>query len=135
MVEYKIEKDLSIDEFRTLLVNSTLGIRRPVDEADRLKGMLEHANLIVTARDNGRLVGISRALTDFSFCTYLSDLAVDASYQRQGIGRELVRRTKLAASKARLILLAAPDAVSYYPAIGMTQFDHCFYLDDIHDLK
>jgi predicted N-acetyltransferase YhbS len=135
MIEYKIENDLSLEEFRMILVNSTLGQRRPVDEPERLAGMLKHGNLIVTARDNGRLIGVSRSLSDYAFCTYLSDLAVDEKYQKQGIGKELIRQTKLAAASAKLILLSAPAATSYYPKIGMKRFDHCYYIDDISELK
>jgi predicted N-acetyltransferase YhbS len=134
MIEYKIENGLTVEEFRTVLVNSTLGQRRPVNEPERLARMLEHGNLIITARENGRLIGVSRSLTDFAFCTYLSDLAVDEAYQKQGIGRELIRQTKLAAPEAKLILLSAPAATRYYPKIGMTRHDYCFYLDDISDL-
>ncbi len=134
MIEYKIENDLSVSEFRTVLVKSTLGQRRPVNDDRRLSGMLKHGNLIVTARENGLLIGVSRSLSDYAFCTYLSDLAVDEKYQRQGIGKELIRRTKLAAPDARLILLSAPAATSYYPKIGMRRFDHCYYLDDISEL-
>lgn len=135
MIQYSIEKDLSVEEFRGVLINSTLGERRPVDEPERLLKMLEHADLIVTARHDGKLIGVSRSLTDFQFCTYLSDLAVDKNYQRQGIGKELIRRTKLAAPKAKLILLSAPAAIDYYPKIGMTQHEFCFYLDDIQQLR
>jgi predicted N-acetyltransferase YhbS len=135
MIEYKIENELSVDEFRMVLVNSTLGQRRPVNDPERLSRMLEHGNLIITARENGRLIGVSRSLTDYAFCTYLSDLAVDEAYQKQGIGKELIRQTKLAAPAARLILLSAPAAVSYYPKIGMKQFEYCFYIDDVNDLK
>jgi predicted N-acetyltransferase YhbS len=97
--------------------------------------MLKHANLIITARDNGKLVGIARSLTDFAFCTYLSDLAVDENYQKMGIGKELVRQTKLATPQAKLILLSAPKAVNYYPKIGMSKWDQCFVLDNIDDLR
>jgi predicted N-acetyltransferase YhbS len=135
MIEYKIENNLSVEEFRMVLVNSTLGQRRPVDDPDRLRKMLEHGNLIITARENNVLIGVSRSLTDFVFCTYLSDLAVDKLYQKQGIGRELIRLTKLASPDARLILLAAPAATGYYPKLGMIRHEHCFYLDDINDLK
>src|SRR5258705_331703 len=76
---------------------------------------------------DGLLVGVSRAITDFAFCTYLSDLAVDEKYQRQGIGRELIRRTHEAAGlHTTLILLAAPKAQSYYPHIGMTRHESCW---------
>lgn len=130
MISYQLEPNLSPQEFRDVLVRSTLGLRRPVDDPDRIAKMVEHANLIVTARHDGKLIGVSRALTDFAFCTYLSDLAVDEAYQKQGVGVELIRQTKLASPLAKLILLAAPAAVNYYPKIGMTQFEHCFYLDD-----
>ncbi len=135
MIRYSIEENLSVKEFREILINSTLGERRPVNEPERLSKMLEHGNLVITARNNGKLIGISRSLTDFSFCTYLSDLAVDKSYQRKGIGKELIKRTKLETPKAKLILLAAPDAISYYPKIGMTQYEFCYYLDDINKLE
>jgi predicted N-acetyltransferase YhbS len=135
MIVYKIEDDLSVEEFRTVLENSTLGERRPVNDPEKLRRMLEHGNLIVTARDNGKLVGVSRSLTDFVFCTYLSDLAVDVPYQKQGIGKELIRQTKLASPGAKLILLAAPAAVGYYPGIGMIRHENCFYLDNINQLK
>ncbi len=135
MIKYKIENDLSMAEFKEILLTSTLGERRPVDDPERLQKMLTYGNLIITARDNGKLVGVSRSLTDFFYCTYLSDLAVDQEYQRKGIGTELIRRTKLEAPKAKLILLSAPDAISYYPKIGMTQHQFCYYLDDLSKLK
>ncbi len=81
--------------------------------------MLEHTNLLCTAWDSGKLVGVARSVTDFEFCCYLSDLAVDETYQRQGIGRELIRLTQSQlGSKAKIILLAAPKAEAYYPRIG-----------------
>ncbi len=135
MIEYKIEKQLSVEEFKEVLINSTLGERRPVADIDRLKQMLQHGNLIITARNNGKLIGVSRSLTDFAFCTYLSDLAVDKTYQHQGIGKELIRQTKLATPKAKLILLSAPAAIDYYPKIGMQKHDYCFYIDDVKEIK
>lgn len=115
------EPNLTVEEFRAVLVASTLGERRPVDEPERLQRMLREADLIVTARDGAQLVGISRALTDFSYCCYLSDLAVDIAYQHQGIGKMLVAEThRLAgAEDTTLILTAAPAAEKYYPRIGM----------------
>jgi len=135
MIQYKKEENLSLNEFRSVLLNSTLGERRPIKDPERLSEMLKHANLIITARDNGKLVGIARSLSDFAFCTYLSDLAVDEKYQKKGIGKELIRQTKLASLGAKLILLSAPKAVNYYPKIGMTKWEQCFVLENIDDLK
>ena len=134
-IKYQIEQTISVAEFKSVLVNSTLGERRPIDDDDTLSKMLEHGNLIVTARENGKLIGIARSLTDFNYCTYLSDLAVDEDYQKMGIGKELIRRTKLASLKAKLILLSAPKAVNYYPKIGMTQWEQCYVLDNLENLK
>jgi hypothetical protein len=75
-----IESDLPAAEFIDTLVSSTLAERRPIHDADTIRKMLNEADLIVTARVDGRLVGVSRAITDFSFCTYLSDLAVDVVF-------------------------------------------------------
>lgn len=128
-VVYQLEPDLSTAEFIAVLVKSTLGERRPVDDPARIEGMLRQADVIVTARLNGQLVGVSRALTDFQFCTYLSDLAVDAAHQRQGIGRRLIEETHFAAGQqTMLILIAAPNAASYYPHIGMTPHPSCWVI-------
>ncbi len=129
-VTYRIEPNLSSDEFIDVLHRSTLAERRPVDQPNIIRGMLQHADLIVTARDDaGLLVGVSRAITDFSYCTYLSDLAVDVTRQRQGIGRELIRRTHQAVGlHTTLILLSAPQARSYYPHIGMMAHDSCWVI-------
>jgi ribosomal protein S18 acetylase RimI-like enzyme len=130
-IEYALEPDLAVAEFIDVLQRSTLAERRPVDDARTMAGMLAHADVIVTARDSGRLlVGVSRAITDFSYCTYLSDLAVDETFQRRGIGRELIRRTHLAAGlKTNLILLAAPKAETYYPHIGMLHHNSCWRIE------
>ncbi|MCO5935148.1 GNAT family N-acetyltransferase [Mucilaginibacter sp. RB4R14] len=134
-VVFQREFTLGADEFIDVLNRSTLAGRRPVDDAERIQDMLQNANLIVTARIDGKLVGVSRALTDFAFCTYLSDLAVDQAYQKMGIGVRLIAETKNHSPKAKLILLAAPAAVNYYPKTGMTNFTHCFLLDDVNNLK
>lgn len=135
MITYQIEEKIGEEEFTQVLINSTLGERRPVNDTERIAGMLQHANLIATARDNGKLIGVSRSLTDFVFCTYLSDLAIDENYQKMGIGKELIRLTKEHTPKAKLILLAAPKAVGYYPKIGMTRWEQCYVLDNVEDLK
>jgi predicted N-acetyltransferase YhbS len=120
-IVYALEPDLSAAAFRDVLVASTLGERRPVGDLARLERMLRQADIIVTARDDGRLVGVSRAISDFAYCCYLSDLAVDVAYQRQGIGKRLINETRKAAGDgATVILVAAPAAETYYPKIGMT---------------
>jgi predicted N-acetyltransferase YhbS len=119
MISYRAGNDLDLDAVIELYRASTLGERRPVDDRARMKLMLQNANLVVTAWDGGILVGIARSLSDFSYATYLSDLAVRQSYQKQGIGRELIRRTQDLGGQSAIILLSAPKAVDYYPHIGL----------------
>ena len=129
-ITYNSSLRITADEFVDLLKRSTLAERRPVHDLARIQRMLDNGNVLVTAWADKKLVGVSRAVTDFSFCCYLSDLAVDEQYQHQGIGRELVKRTHDAAGmETQLILLAAPKATNYYPKIGMKQFVHCFVSD------
>ena len=130
-IVYSEQPDLGPDEFIDVLVRSTLAERRPVDDPARIAEMLARADVVIAARaTDGRLVGVSRAITDFCYCTYLSDLAVDVAHQRQGIGRELIRRTHEAAGRrTMLILLSAPAAQSYYPHIGMRRHESCWVID------
>lgn len=97
--------------------------------------MLEHGNLIVTARHNGKLAGVARSLTDFMYCAYLSDLAIDETCPKQGMGKEFIKFTKKETPRAKLILLAVPKAVNYYPKIGMRQWEQCYVIDDINEIK
>src|SRR5262245_2914818 len=131
-ITYTLEPQLPPAEFIDVLRRSTLAGRRPVDDSAAIAGMLAHADLIVAARLDGLLVGVSRAITDFSYCTYLSDLAVDVAYQRQGIGRQLIARTHEAAGiHTSLILLSAPQAQTYYSHIGMRHHESCWVVDRI----
>ena len=126
---YAVEDGLGAEEFIDVLKRSGLDARRPVDKPDIIQGMVENADLTVTARDeDGRLMGVARSITDFAYCCYLSDLAVDRDCQRQGVGKELIRRTQDAAGgdKIALLLLSAPDGMDYYPKIGLDHFDNCF---------
>lgn len=130
MILYAIEPALTAAEFIDVLRRSTLAERRPIDRGEVIETMLRRADVVITARnETGLLVGVARAISDFSYCTYLSDLAVDQTIQRQGIGRELIRRTHEAAGLGTtLILLSAPAATNYYPHIGMTRHESCWII-------
>ncbi len=135
-IQYSTSRSLSLAEFADVLRRSTLAERRPVDDPQCLAAMLQHANLLVTAWHADQLVGVARSLTDFAYCCYLSDLAVDAQYQKQGIGRELIRLTQSQlGAKAKLILLAAPNAVGYYPRIGFAPHPSAWILPAVQQLS
>lgn len=129
-ISYQREEDLSVDEFVDVLRRSGLAERRPVDDTIRVEAMLRNASLIITARDGGTLAGVARSVTDFSYCCYLSDLAVDRAYQRQGIGKELMRVTHSEAGEGcMLLLLSAPAAMAYYPRVGFRKVENAFIAD------
>jgi GNAT superfamily N-acetyltransferase len=125
---YALETGVSADEFRHLLLASGLGARRPVEDSARLETMLRNANLIVTARIDGVLVGIARSVTDFAFCCYLSDLAVSQVAQGHGIGARLVDETrKRVGPTVSVILSSVPESVGFYERIDMAPLPHCFW--------
>ncbi|MDO5641812.1 MAG: GNAT family N-acetyltransferase [Paracoccus sp. (in: a-proteobacteria)] len=115
-------------EFADILHRSGLAARRPVNDAARLQRMLDGADLVITARDgSGQLIGLARAITDFSYCCYLSDLAVDRAFQGRGIGQKLIAATRAEAGRQSMcLLIAAPDAVGFYRRIGMPECDRAF---------
>ncbi|CAL9278380.1 MULTISPECIES: GNAT family N-acetyltransferase [Streptomyces] len=123
-------KDLDLDEVLAVYRSSGLGERRPVEDRDRMKAMLTGANLVLVARDgDGALIGIARSVSDFSYVTYLSDIAVDGRLQRSGIGRALIDATRKEAPTAKIVLLSAPAATAYYPHIGFTQHNSAWVLN------
>lgn len=118
-IRYESTRTITEAEFVDLLRRSTLAERRPIDDPPCIKAMLQHANLLCTAWDDQTLIGVARSVTDFEYCCYLSELAVDQIYQRKGIGRELIRLTQSKLGpRAKLILLAAPKAEEYYSRLG-----------------
>ena len=129
-ITYKVNAPVTVNQFIEVLTKSTLGERRPVDDRDCMKGMVKNSNLVVSAWDGERLIGIARSMTDFHYACYLSDLAVDEAYQSQGTGKQLQALTQQELGpKCKLILVAAPAAHSYYEHLGFTHNPRCWVLD------
>ena len=127
VISYKINTKIEPHQLAALFKAS--GIRRPIDDLNRLKKMIENANLLITAWDGDKLVGAARALTDQSYCCYLSDLAVDKDYQKNGIGNDLINEIeKYIGEECTLILLSAPEAMDYYPKLGFEKTDNAFII-------
>ena len=126
-LSYRIETYVEPHEVADVYRRS--GITRPIDDLSRLTHMLQHANLLVSARDDGRLVGFARALTDFSYCCYISDLAVDRDYQRQGIGKQLLLTIqKKLGEEVMVCLLSTPEAMSYYPHARFQKAEQAWWI-------
>lgn len=122
-----IDRAITADQLADVFRRS--GIRRPVDDLDRLQRMLDHANLLATAWQDDRLVGVARCWADFGWVCYLSDLAVDRAVQRQGIGRALIDRVREAIGPTcQLVLLAAPGVEGYYEQVGFERAARAFII-------
>ena len=136
MITFKTGQVPDLDAVIELYRASTLGERRPIDDRQRMAAMLKNANLVISAWDGSLIVGIARALSDFCYITYLSDLAVRVSHQRKGIGKELIRRTQSAGGpRTTLLLLAAPAAENYYPHVGFTHHPQAWLLNPGEGVK
>lgn len=122
MIQYREQATITAEQAIDLYKRSTLGERRPIHNIQTFEAMLKNANLLISAWDGEKLVGISRSLTDFAYVAYLADLAVDQEYQRSGIGKQLIEETKARLGpECMIVLLAAPKANDYYKHIG---FEH-----------
>ncbi|MCB1664121.1 MAG: GNAT family N-acetyltransferase [Porticoccaceae bacterium] len=129
-IEYKIDHPITVDQFISLLSESTLGERRPIQDRKCIEGMISNSNLVVSAWDSEKLVGISRCMTDFHYACYLSDLAVSVQYQKMGIGKQLqILTQEQLGPRCKLILIAAPAANSYYEQIGFSNNPRCWVLE------
>ena len=135
-IQYKLNKAISVSEFTDLLHRSGLAVRRPINDHDCLQGMLNNSNLCITAWSQEKLIGIARCVTDFHYCCYLSDLAVDQAYQKMGIGKALqVNVQSHLGIKCKLILISAPAANDYYGKIGFTNNNRCWILNRDQSIK
>lgn len=127
MIEYR--HNFPLDPREVVRVFKASGIARPTDDLPRIARMFAAADLVISAWDAGRLIGVCRSLTDYSYCCYLSDLAVDVAYQRRGVGKRLVDMVRdVLGDEVSLVLLSAAGAMDYYPRIGLSQAGNAFVI-------
>ncbi|MBT8387668.1 MAG: GNAT family N-acetyltransferase [Ignavibacteria bacterium] len=131
LITCKVNELLTTEEFIEVLKASTLAERRPINDLKCMERMVKNSNLTVSAIYGDKLIGIARSVTDFHYCCYLSDIAVDAEYQNKGIGKKLIRITRQQLGKhCKLILLSAPSVIDYYPKLGFKKHPQTWYLDN-----
>ncbi len=128
MISYEVEKNLSLADFIYLLNDSGLGKRRPMHDQELLNRMLVNSNLVIVAREGLEVLGVLRALTDFSYRTFIADLAVVSKRQGEGIGRGMLQFARTLAPDARLILFSAENALGFYQKLGFHLHERCYQL-------
>jgi ribosomal protein S18 acetylase RimI-like enzyme len=128
MISYQLETEISLTEFLSILEESGLDRRRPMEDLNLLERMISGSNLLVTARAEGQLVGLLRGISDHCYRSFIADLAVSQAFQRKGIGRQLLKIAREQAPEARLILFSAEDALSFYEKLGFHLHERCYQL-------
>lgn len=127
MLSYQVESSFDLEEMLALYKAS--GINRPIDNISRMATLLASANLLVTARQEGKLVGLARCLTDKAWVVYICDLLVDKSVQHQGIGTELLRQVQhVTGPEVQQLLHSAQSAMLYYPKVGYQLCHNAFVI-------
>ena len=126
-ITYEVDVIPAPEEVIELFVQA--GLKRPT-EPERIALMLKNADLLVTAWQKDKLVGICRTITDWVWCAYLADLAVFTGFKSAGIGKEMIAitRQKLG-DQCMLLLLSVPTAFDYYPKVGFNKEDRAFSIE------
>ncbi|MEO6231646.1 MAG: GNAT family N-acetyltransferase [Ferruginibacter sp.] len=126
-ITYSYTKQATVQQIIELYQHAALP--RPTNDEQRIKKMYENSNLIVTAWDNEKLVGISRSVTDWVWSCYLSDLAVDPDYKKSGIGKRLIELTReKLGEESMILLLSVATAMEYYPKVGFEKENRAFMI-------
>ena len=123
MVDIQSER-LTAAEYIGFLARTDLGSQYPRERFEtRIPKLLNNASVSLAARnEDGLLVGALLGLTDFAYWLYVTDLGVDRAYERQGIGRRLMREALNLAGGEKDIavyLIANENAVPFYEKLGM----------------
>ena len=122
------EERITAQEYIDFLKRSDLGSQYPKERfEERIPKLVRNVNLSLVARDkNGKAVGVLFGLTDFCYWLYVTDLGVDKSYERQGIGKRLMKTAHELAGGEKDIavyLIANENAVPFYEKLGMEKAD------------
>ena len=126
---YKINSErLTAEEYIDFLKRTDLGSQYPKERFhERIPRLLKNASVSLSVRDEeGRLIGVLLAVTDFAYWLFVTDLGVDRSHERQGIGRSLMKEALALAGgeKDIIVYLAANEhAVPFYEKLGLKKAD------------
>lgn len=116
-VGLRIERSIPSYE-RIAALYAAAPLRRPVRDRERIETMFRNANVVRSAWDGIRLVGLLRAWTDFAFDGFVSDLAIHPEWQGKGLGKRLLDCLSEYGDGIQWTLHASPLAREYYPKVG-----------------
>ena len=126
MIEYREER-LSAESYIEFLTRTDLGSQYPAERfEERINKLVKNVSISIVARDADKIVGVLFGLTDFAYWLYVTDLGVDREYQKQGIGKHLMKLAhEIAGGEKDIVvyLIANDKAVPFYEKLGMTFAD------------
>ena len=122
MITYSEER-LSADSYIDFLKRTDLGSQYPKERfLERIERLVKNVSISLVAKDGEKIVGVLFGLTDFAYWLYVTDLGVDRTYEKQGIGRTLMKMAHEIAGGEKDIavyLIANDKAVPFYEKLGM----------------
>lgn len=122
------EERISSEEYIDFLKRTDLGSQYPEERfEERISKLVENVSISLVARnENNSVVGVLFGLTDFAYWLYITDLGVDRTYERQGIGKQLMKTAHDLAGGEKDIavyLIANENAIPFYEKLGMEKAD------------
>ncbi len=128
-IVYAQEQSLPVEDYVTVLSEGAMRNRRPLANKVRIAEMIAGANFIVTAREDGVIVGLARCITDNAWIAYCAELAVRENWQGRGVGAGIIKAARdILGPRLGLTLISEAEAVGFYQRIGMEQIDRAFFL-------
>jgi GNAT superfamily N-acetyltransferase len=119
---FHLDRRPEVEAIRALYAAAPL--RRPIHDAERIRRMFEGSNVVISAYDGARLVGLLRGWTDFAFDGYVCDLAIHPEFQKSGVGRRLLELAQGLGEDIQWVLLASPIAKDYYAHVGWEKVEN-----------
>ena len=118
------EERLSAEEYISFLKRTDLGSQYPKERfKERIEKLVKNVSISLVARnEDEKIVGVLFGLTDFCYWLYVTDLGVDREYEKNGIGKQLMKRAHDIAGGEKDIavyLIANENAVPFYKKLGM----------------
>lgn len=123
MIKYNLDKKVDYDKLITLF--NQVGWDDKTEDIDRLKGMVENSQIVVTAWDEEIMIGFARCTTDYVFNGQINNVVVDSKYRRKGIGKCLINKILDSSKQVTYMLRGDINNEEFYKGLGFEDGSIC----------